>query len=627
MNKTLSERDFPAEIKTMSEKELELLSYQIRDFLIEKIAQSGGHLASNLGVVELTIALHRVFDSPKDKLLFDVGHQSYVHKILTGRAKDFDTLRSTDGLSGFLRRAESEHDMHDSGHASTSISIGMGYAASRDLNGEDFEVVSIIGDGAMTGGVAFEAMNNAGCAHSKMIVVLNDNEMSIGKNNGSLSKHLGRLRTTQSYLDLKKQIRKTLQGIPGVGNTLVSGIEHIKDSVRYAVIQGAIFEGFGFKYLGPVDGHNVHDLIEVLTVAKMIEGPVLIHVVTKKGKGYRNAEINPSKFHGISAFDPLTGETVASRRKTYSSVFGNKLLQLAEQNEKIVAVSAAMVEATGLGRFQAKYPSRLFDVGIAEQHAVSFAAGLALNGLRPFVAIYSTFLQRSYDQILEDVCLEKLPVVFMIDRAGVVGNDGETHHGIFDLSYLTHMPGMTVLAPKDGQELEQMIEYALTLDGPCAIRYPRGSVPDEDISQIHAPFSPQSEVILSGTDVTLVAAGKMLAGALEAAEDLKSRNISCEVINAKIVKPIDCETIAASVRKTGRLVTLEDNVKAGGFGEALICALSENPEYKDLTEMVLCIAWPNEFIKHGDTVQLFKEYGMDRNGIADKVGDFIEGKA
>ncbi|MDD2483558.1 MAG: 1-deoxy-D-xylulose-5-phosphate synthase, partial [Eubacteriales bacterium] len=373
MNRRLSEHDFPAELKSMSEKELELLSYQIRDFLIEKIAQSGGHLASNLGVVELTIALHRVFDSPKDKLLFDVGHQSYVHKILTGRAKDFDTLRATNGLSGFLRRAESKHDMHDSGHASTSISVGMGYAASRDLNGEDFDVVSVIGDGAMTGGVAFEAMNNAGCVGSKMIVVLNDNEMSIDKNNGALSKHLGRLRTTQSYLDLKKQVKKALQGIPGVGSGLVSGIEHIKDSVRYAVIQGAIFEGFGFKYLGPVDGHNIHDLLEVLTVAKMIEGPVLVHVVTQKGKGYRNAEINPSKFHGISAFDPETGETIASNRRTYSSVFGSKLIELAAQNEKIVAVSAAMVEATGLGRFEAQFPKRLFDVGIAEQHAVSFA--------------------------------------------------------------------------------------------------------------------------------------------------------------------------------------------------------------------------------------------------------------
>ena len=624
MNKKLEEHDFPTELKTMTEKELGLLSYQIRDFLIEKVAHSGGHLASNLGVVELTIALHRVFDSPRDKIIWDVGHQSYVHKILTGRAAGFDQLRAADGLSGFPKRAESEHDMHDSGHASTSISIGMGYAMARDLASENHEVVSVIGDGALTGGVAFEALNNAGSSGSKMIVVLNDNDMSIDRNSGSLSQHLGRLRTTQSYQDLKKQIKKTLQGIPGVGGGLVSGIEHIKDSVRYAVIHGAIFEGFGFKYLGPVDGHNLHDLIEVFTVAKMLEGPVLIHVVTKKGKGYRNAEIDPSKFHGIAAFDPSTGEILSAGSVTYSKVFGKKLEKMAEANPKIVAVSAAMVDATGLGTFQKLYPNRLFDVGIAEQHAVSFAAGLALSGLRPFVAIYSTFLQRAYDQILEDVCLQNLPVVFMIDRAGLVGNDGETHHGIFDLSYLSHMPNLTVLAPKDGSELESMMEYALSLDGPCAIRYPRGTVPSTILPLGIPGFCKKSELLREGGDATIIAVGKMVKTALEAAEELYSREISCDVINARFVKPVDIDCILSSLKKTGKLITIEDNVKAGGFGEMLLSRLKDAGA-GDLP--TLCIAWPDQFIKHGDTAQLFSEFGMDSQGIADRVGDFIEGKA
>jgi len=626
MNKKLSEHDFPAELKTMNEKELDLLTYQIRDFLIEKIAQSGGHLASNLGVVELSIALHRVFDSPKDKLIWDVGHQSYVHKILTGRARDFDTLRAANGLSGFTRREESIHDMHDSGHASTSISIGMGYAASRDLNGEDFDVVCVIGDGAMTGGVAFEAMNHAGCVRSKMIVILNDNEMSIEKSNGGLSKHLARLRTKKSYLDVKNQVKNVLEQIPGVGKGLLAGLEHIKDSVRYAVIQGAIFEGLGFKYLGPVDGHNIPDLLEVLSVAKMIEGPVLIHVVTQKGRGYRNAEINPSKFHGIAAFNPQTGETIVSGRTSYSSVFGNKLLQLGETNEDIVAVSAAMVEATGLSRFDAAYPKRLFDVGIAEQHAVTFAAGLALNGLRPFVAIYSTFLQRAYDEILEDVCLENLPVVFMIDRAGIVGNDGETHHGLFDLSYLCHMPNMTVMAPKNGRELEDMMEYALTLNGPCAIRYPRGAVPAENPDFVPVPFVPQCEVLREGQDLTIAAVGKMALIALKAAEELAEKGIHCEVLNVRMVSPIDWRSIAQSLKKTGgRLVTVEDNVLAGGFGESLLALLSQQQE--NPVKDSLLIAWPDTFIKHGDSNQLMEEYGMDRAGIVSKVGDFFERKA
>ena len=494
----------------------------------------------------------------------------------------------------------------------------------RSFAGDDYQVVSVIGDGAMTGGVAFEAMNNAGFVKSKMIVILNDNQMSIDKNSGSLSKHLARLRTTQSYQNLKRQVKNTLRGIPGVGVGLVSGIGRVKDSIRYTVIQGGIFEGFGFNYLGPIDGHNIHDLIEVLKAAKTMDGPVLIHTITKKGKGYRNAELDPSKFHGISAFDPDTGETIVKGKKTYSKVFGNKLLELAEEDEKIVAVSAAMVEATGLCPFQLKYPKRLFDVGIAEQHAVSFASGLALNGYRPFVAIYSTFLQRSYDQILEDICLENLPVVFMIDRAGVVGNDGETHHGIFDLSYLSHMPGMTVLAPKNGQELETMMEYALTLNAPCAIRYPRGAVPDQTPTTSKSVFDGKSELLIEGTDATMVAAGKMVEIAADACKILQNKNYHCELINARSIKPIDRDTIISSVRKTGRLVTLEDNIGSGGFGEELLCSLSQSEELGEIRK--LGISWPDTFIKHGDTAELFKTYGMDADSIADRVGDFIEGK-
>lgn len=625
MKKTILDYQFPEDLKMMSERDLELLTYEIRDFLIDKVSKKGGHLASNLGVVEVTTALHKVFDSPQDKMVWDVGHQSYVHKILTGRASCFDGLRCLNGISGFPKREESIHDMFDTGHSSNSISAAMGYAAARDLDGDDYSVIAIIGDGALTGGMAYEALNNAGASQSKMIVILNDNEMSISKNIGGISQHLSKLRASQTYLDFKKQLKKTLKGIPGVGEGLYNGFEHIRDTVKYAIVPGAIFEQLGFKYFGPVDGHNIHDLIEVLSFAKLMEGPVLIHAITKKGKGYRNAEINPGKFHGISAFDPTTGNVLAeSTNMSYSMIFGNKLVQLANDNPKIVAVSAAMTDATGLGKFAQKYPNRIFDAGIAEAHAVTFAAGLAASGYKPVVAIYSTFLQRAYDQILIDVCMQNLPVIFAIDRAGNVGADGETHHGVFDLSYLSHMPNMTVLAPKDGKELAAMMDYALTLEGPCAIRYPKGEAAlcSDEIS---CPvIDGTSERLHYGNDVELFAVGKMVSVGIEACKKLKSRGIEAGLTNVRFVKPYDRESILSAAEKTKKLVTLEDNVLDGGYGSIVNRVLAEEGK-KDVR--VLNIGWPDKFIEQGSTTELFLKYGLDSESIAERVCEFLEGKA
>ena len=625
MKKSILDYLFPEKLKEMSERDLELLTYEIRDFLIEKVSKTGGHLASNLGVVELTVALHKVFESPRDKIIWDVGHQSYVHKILTGRAECFDGLRCLNGISGFPKREESVHDMFDTGHSSNSISAAMGYAAARDLNGDDYSVIAVIGDGALTGGMAYEALNNAGTSQSKMIVVLNDNEMSISKNIGGISQHLSKLRASQTYLEFKKQLKKTLKGIPGVGEGLYNGIEHFRDSLKYAIVPGAIFEQLGFKYFGPVDGHNIHELIEVMNFAKIMEGPVLIHAITKKGKGYRNAETNPGKFHGIGAFDPTTGNVLnGSSNLSYSFIFGNKLIQLAGENQKVVAVSAAMIEATGLGKFAVKYPDRIFDAGIAEAHAVTFAAGLAAGGYRPVVAIYSTFLQRAYDQILIDVCMQNLPVIFAIDRAGNVGADGATHHGLFDMSYLGHMPNMTVLAPKDGKELADMMEYALTLNSPCAIRYPRGEA-FECIDEISSPLIDGSgERLLHGDDVEIFAGGKMVSIGIDACRKLKSRGIGAGLINVRFVKPCDRKMILAAAETGKRLVTLEDNVLEGGFGFTVNSILAEEgiPDVK-----VLNIGWPDKFIEQGSTVELFARYRLDAESIAERVCGFLEGKA
>ena len=616
--KKLLEYNFPQDLKKMTIQDMELLSYEIRDFLISNISRTGGHLASNLGVVELSIALHRVFDTPRDKLVWDVGHQSYVHKILTGRAERFPTLRKFGGMSGFPKVKESEYDTFDTGHSSTSISVAAGIAAARDLSNENYHIAAVIGDGALTGGLAYEAMNNVGESKTNLIVVLNDNGMSIAPNTGGVSRYLGKLRSSQKYTDLKKKIKQNVSEIPGIGKGVVTGMQHVRDSLKYAVLDGIMFEELGFKYFGPVDGHNVGELIQTLELAKEVQGPVFLHVITKKGKGYRSAEETPSKYHGTGPFDPTTGMQHSSGgAASYSQVFGNKLTQLAEADKKIVAVSAAMIEGTGLTRFKEAYPKRIFDVGIAEAHAVTFAAGMASRGYRPVVAVYSTFLQRAYDQIMEDVCLQGLPVVFAVDRAGIVGADGETHHGMFDLSYLNHMPGMTILAPADREELEDMLEYALTLPGPCAIRYPRGEAQELGF---HRPIE-GSLVLREGKDLEIWAAGTMLSTGFQVCELLKEKGIDAGLVNARFVRPLDRKAIEASAQRTRLLVTFEDNIVTGGFGESLAALLMESPA------KVLNFGWPDSFIEHGSCSQLFEKYRLDPISLTERICEYIEKQA
>ncbi|MFV0516793.1 MAG: 1-deoxy-D-xylulose-5-phosphate synthase [Aminipila sp.] len=623
-NKTnLFNGDFPEDLKYMSNDELDLLTYEIRDFLIENVSKTGGHLASNLGVVELTVALHTVFDSPRDKIIWDVGHQSYVHKILTGRLEKFSSLRQYGGMSGFPKREESEHDCFDTGHSSNSISAAAGIAAARDLNGENFNVIAVIGDGALTGGLAFEALNNVGASKSKMIIIINDNEMSISKNIGGVSQHLSSLRMSTAYIDFKKQVKKSLKGIPGVGESLYSVIEHFRDSIKNAVVEGALFEELGLKYMGPFDGHNLEDLTTALMLAKNVEGPVILHVMTKKGKGYRNSETSPDKFHGVAPFNPTTGLPIkAADGFSYSQVFGNKMIQLAGRNNKVVAVCAAMIDGTGLDKFALKYPDRIFDVGIAEGHAVSFAAGLAVHGYKPVVAIYSTFLQRAYDQMMIDVCMQNLPVIFAIDRAGNVGADGETHHGVFDLSYLSHMPNMTVLAPVDGKELAEMFEYALTLDGPCAIRYPRGEALDFS-SVYNGEYGEitKCKQVFEGQDLTIFAIGKMMSIAYEVCLAFREKGRNIGLVNVRSIKPIDEDFIVNVSNSTKKIITIEDNVVTGGFGEQLDRILQEN----NINIPCRNIGWPDCFVEHGNDKELFGKYKLDVEGISERVRDFIEG--
>ncbi len=616
MSKSLTEYNFPEDLKSMSPDELNLLSYSIRDFLIENISKTGGHLASNLGVVELTIALHRVFDSPEDKIIWDVGHQSYVHKILTGRAGDFDTLRKLDGLSGFPKRKESPHDIYDTGHSSTSISAAAGIAAGRDLKGDKYDVIAVIGDGSMTGGLAFEALNNLGMSKSRVIVILNDNGMSISRNIGGLSEHLGKLRTSEGYLNAKASIKKSIEKIPGIGASLRGSIAKAKDRVKYAIISGGvIFEELGFTYLGPADGHDIDDLIEVLEHAKHVNGPVLVHVITKKGKGYRQAEIYPDRFHGTGPFNTETGHELAPSKVTYSEVFGRKILELADRDEKITAISAAMCDATGLGGFAVKYPKRFFDVGIAEGHGVTFAAGLACAGFKPVVAIYSSFLQRAYDEILEDVCLQKLPVIFALDRAGIVGADGETHHGIFDISYLSTAPGMTILTPASGKQLEEMLEYAASLGSPAAVRYPRGAAAVEP--SIKEKFTGKNIRISCGRDVDILACGTTYADGRKAVDILRDAGIDAGLVNIGIVKPGEYGFLKDDAGIRNKLyVTLEDNTLNGGFGEIF---KAENDDLR-----VLSLGWPDKFIEHGSTDELKERYGLTPEAVAISVARALD---
>ena len=610
--KDLTEYRFPDDIKDMSDEELELLAVEIREFLIDHVAETGGHLASNLGVVELTIAMHKVFDSPEDKFIWDVGHQSYVHKILTGRAEKFGSLRKTGGISGFPKRSESEHDIYDTGHASTSISAACGIAAARDIKGEDYDVIAVIGDGSLTGGLAYEALNNTGSRKSKVIVILNDNGMSISKNIGGVSNHLARLRTSAGYTKTKSRIKSMLERVPMIGPGVAGGLEGLKETIKYLLSpEGVFFEEIGFTYIGPVDGHNIKAVTAALESAKQAGKPVLVHVITEKGKGYKNAEENPDKFHGIGPFDPLTGAAKGASGDTYSGVFGDELCKLAEEDDRICAITAAMRDATGLKQFSEKYPKRFFDVGIAEEHAATFAAGLALNGMKPVCAIYSSFLQRSYDQILEDVALQKLPVVFAIDRAGIVGADGETHQGIFDISYLSTVPGMTVLAPADGAQLRMMLRYALSLDSPCAIRYARGECVDDTTEQ--EEFSGNNIRLSGGKDADIWAVGSMLGKALEAKALLKESGIDAGVVDVTRPHPVDTSLI-----EDGKPVfTIEDGVLTGGFGEQLKAELAGRT---DITVM----AWPDKFIEHGSCEDLYAKYNLDGKSIAQRITQVVK---
>ncbi|HHT49425.1 MAG TPA: 1-deoxy-D-xylulose-5-phosphate synthase [Firmicutes bacterium] len=609
----LTELKLPEDLKKLSFTELEVLANEIRTLLVNTVARQGGHLAPNLGVVELTLALHKVFDSPNDKIIWDVGHQSYVHKILTGRLDQFAKLREMGGLSGFPKPQESPHDIFATGHSSTSISVGLGLAKARDLLGERYKVISVIGDGSLTGGLAFEALNNAEHLKTDLIVILNDNEMSIAPNVGALSTYLSRARINPTFYKIRADLEQFIQRIPKVGETTFRYLDKIKDSLKYLVIPGILFEELGFTYVGPVDGHNLRQLTQTLAEASGRRGPLLIHVLTKKGYGYQPAEENPSKYHGVPGFEVSTGQLlVASGQPTYTQIFGTTLTELAAEDERIVAITAAMTEGTGLKSFAQAYPERFFDVGIAEAHAVTMAGGLARAGLKPVVAIYSTFLQRAFDQIIHDVCLQELPVVFAIDRAGVVGEDGPTHHGVFDLAYLRMIPGLTIMAPKDENELRQMLLLALKMDKPVAIRYPRGQVTGGNLTTVK-PIAPgEAEVVRTGEQAAILALGPLVDTALEAADLLSKMGINCAVLNARFVKPLDRKTILYWARRVPHLITVEDHILTGGFGSAVLELLADSGLRK---VQVSRLGYPDHFLETGTIHQLHNLYGLTAEGI------------
>lgn len=604
------------DIKKLKPEQLPELAQEIREFLIEKTSKSGGHLASNLGVVELTIAMHRVFDLPKDKIIWDVGHQSYTHKILTGRQDQFDTLRKYGGMSGFPKRKESNCDAFDTGHSSTSISAGLGYVRARDLQGEDYSVISVIGDGSLTGGMAYEALNNAAQLRTNFIIVLNDNHMSISENVGGMSQYLARLRTADFYTGLKKGVTSTLEKVPVVGEGMIERIRKTKSSIKQLVVPGMFFEDMGITYLGPVPGHNIRALCRVLGEARKIEGPVLLHVLTKKGKGYEPAESAPDKFHGIAPFDIATGEVLSGKKKdTYTDIFGKVICDEAKRNKKIVAITAAMADGTGLARFKRLYPSRFYDVGIAEEHAVTFAAGLAAGGMKPVFAVYSSFLQRAYDQMIHDVCLQNLPVVFAVDRAGLVGSDGETHQGIFDLSYLSSIPNMVVMSPKHRWELADMVRFALDYDGPIAVRYPRGSAYD-GYEKYRQPIElGKSEMIHEEKDIAIFSIGHMFEEAVKVYENLKEKGYHCSLVNGRFVKPFD-ENMIEKLAKNHRLIAVvEENVKSGACSEKVLeCAAKKNLDVK-----VLPLTLPDQYVEHGSIDVLRKETGIDAESLTEKI--------
>lgn len=609
----------PNDIKKIPADQLPALAEEIRKFIIESLSKTGGHLASNLGVVELTIAMHRVFDLPKDKLIWDVGHQSYTHKILTGRKDGFETLRREGGISGFPKRSESDCDVFDTGHSSTSISAGVGYVRARELKKKNYSVVSIIGDGALTGGMAYEALNNAASLKSNFIIVLNDNEMSITENVGGMSSYLSGLRTASAYTGFKMDVTKALNRIPGIGPGMVDAMRKTKSSIKQIIIPGMLFEDMGLTYLGPVDGHNIPQLIKTFQEAKRFEGPILVHVLTQKGRGYEPAMRHPARFHGAGPFDVKTGLPVGKSNPTYTDVFSTVMRKMGDRRKDVAAVTAAMMTGVGLKRFSNMFPDRCFDVGIAEEHAVTFAAALSLGGITPVVAIYSSFLQRAYDQIMHDVCMQNLHVVFAIDRAGLVGYDGETHHGIFDLSYLGSMPNMTILAPKNLWELSDMIKFAVDYDGPIAVRYPRGEA-YTGLKEFRAPIClGKSEVIHEGSRVALLAVGSMVKMAEEVQKQLKERmDMDAALVNARFVKPIDEELLRSFADTYELVVTLEENVKDGGFGERVLAFAEE----EDLPFGVEIIALPDRFIPHGSVSYQMKQVGFTPEDICGRIEEY-----
>lgn len=619
--KLLKDIHSPKDLRQLSLEDLNRLSSEIRHFLIQNISETGGHLASNLGTVELTLALHYSFNSPKDKFVWDVGHQAYVHKILTGRQENFKTLRQLDGLSGFLKRAESEHDIFEAGHSSTSISAALGIAKANHLSHKNDHVVAIIGDGALTGGMAFEAMNHAGHCKEKVIVVLNDNEMSIDENVGGLSSYLGQIRTNNTYYKIKGNTEKTLEHIPHMGAPMVRALKRIKNTVKSFLVPGMLFEDLGMTYIGPVDGHNIKDLIDSLELGKQSEKSCVIHVITKKGKGFIPAEQDPDKFHGVSPFKVSTGASKSSKTEGYSNIFGNTLCEIAKTDDKIIAMTAAMCSGTGLCGFKNTYPERFIDVGIAEQHAVTMAAGLALEGFKPVFTVYSTFLQRAYDQILHDVCIQNLPVLIGIDRGGLVGQDGETHHGVFDIAFLSHIPNMEIYASKDAAELSAMLKALCAAPtGPMALRYPRGD------AKVLMPFEgdpkkPRLEYRY-GDDFVLIPVGNMFENALKALEILNTQGIKGKIINPRRIHPIALEEIHKLAGTTEKWLSIEDHVAHGGFGEMLQIQLLDECKPVHLKRISL----PNAFIEHGQVSELYEIYGLDSNAIVSTVKHFLSEK-
>ena len=606
----------PNDIKKLTELELDELGDEIREFLVNNISKTGGHLASNLGVIELTMALHLAFDLPKDKIIWDVGHQSYTHKILTGRKDGFETLRQYGGMSGFPKTQESDCDPFNTGHSSTSVSAGLGLAMAREITGEDYRVVSVIGDGALTGGMAYEALNNASSIKSNFIIVLNDNNMSISENVGGMNAYLSGFRTADGYRDLKASVMNSLSHIPVCGERMVKGIRNTKSSIKQLFVPGMFFEEMGIIYLGPIDGHNIHAMKKKFEEAKRVDGPVIVHVITQKGKGYLPAERHPARFHGAEPFDIETGVPSTKRLKAnYTDVFATIIKKLGERDDKVVAITAAMADGTGLRRFGNVYSDRFYDVGIAEEHAVTFAAGLAKAGLKPIFAVYSSFLQRAFDQILHDVCIQDLHVVFAVDRAGLVGSDGETHQGIFDISYLSVIPNMTIMAPKNKWELSDMMKFAMEYNHPVAVRYPRGTAYD-GLNEFRSPIElGKSEIIYKGNEIALFALGSMVITAEKVADILRENGIDATLVNARFAKPFDEQCIRDLSDNHRILVTLEENVLSGGLGEHI----STFVQQEDIDMDVINIAIPNAYVEHGNVEQLKKILEIDAESVAARI--------